>query len=101
LEDKIDAGFTNSAAIDGDKSNTITNMITLARQHGMIWIGGLLPANQKNSGRNDLNWMGGFAGVLALSPADASSDETPPRGALETGRRFGMRVAQYAVRRRG
>jgi NAD(P)H dehydrogenase (quinone) len=55
----------------------------------MIWIGtGLLPASQKNSGRNDLNWMAGFAGVLALSPAEASSDEAPPRGDLETGHRF-------------
>jgi NAD(P)H dehydrogenase (quinone) len=77
-------------------------MISLGRQHGMIWIGtGLLPASQKNSARNDLNWMGGFAGVLALSPADASSDEAPPRGDLENRPPVRMRVAQYAVRTRG
>ncbi len=101
-KDKVAAGFTNSAAINGDKFNTITYMISLAMQHGMIWIGtGMLPASQKASARNEPNWMGGFSGVLAQSPADASPEEAPPPGDLETGRLFGVRVAGYAVHTRG
>jgi NAD(P)H dehydrogenase (quinone) len=98
-KDKIAAGFINSASINGDKFNTITYMITLAMQHGMIWIGaGMLPANKKEPGRDDPNWLGGFAGVLAQSPADATPEEAPPAGHLEIGRLFGARVAAYAVR---
>jgi multimeric flavodoxin WrbA len=62
-KDKIAAGFTNSASINGDKYATINYFFTLAMQHGMIWIGtGLLPANKKSSTRNDVNWLAGFSG---------------------------------------
>nr|WP_202819674.1 flavodoxin family protein [Thaumasiovibrio occultus] len=60
-KDKLAAGFTNSASMNGDKSVTIHYLITLAMQHGMIWVGtGMMPANQKGSVRDDINYLGGF-----------------------------------------
>ena len=101
-KDKVAAGFTNSASLNGDKFLTITYFFTLSQQHGQIWIGtGLLPANKKDSGPNDVNWTSGSAGALAVSPSDASPDEAPRPGDLETARLLGERVASYAVKTRG
>ncbi|AXY02832.1 flavodoxin family protein [Vibrio alfacsensis] len=95
-KDKFAAGFTNSASMNGDKGMTISYLITLAMQHGMVWIGtGVLPANTKDAQRNDINYLGGFSGVLAQSPADASPDEAPCAGDLETAKQFGQRVASF------
>ena len=100
-KDKIAAGFTNSATMNGDKFSTIQYMITLAMQHSMVWVGtGMMPSNSKAATRNDLNYVGGFSGALAQSPADSSPDEGPLPGDLETARQFGLRVAMYAVKTR-
>ena len=99
--DKVAAGFTNSASINGDKFSTISYLQTLAMQHAMVWIGtGLHPANKKENTRNDVNWLAGFAGALAQSPSDASPEEGPLPGDLETARIFGTRVAEYAAKTR-
>ncbi|WP_322016089.1 flavodoxin family protein [Paraburkholderia sp. J12] len=98
-KDKIAAGFTNSATMNGDKFSTIQYFVTLAMQHGMIWTGtGLMPANTKAATRSDVNFVGGFTGLLAQSPADASPDEAPPSGDLETARLFGARIAAVTAR---
>ncbi|QBQ96416.1 flavodoxin family protein [Paraburkholderia pallida] len=98
-KDKIAAGFTNSATMNGDKFSTIQYFVTLAMQHSMIWSGtGMMPANTKAATRDDLNFVGGFTGLLAQSPADASPDEAPPAGDLETARAFGARVAAVTAR---
>ena len=95
-KDKVAAGFTNSSSMNGDKFNTLNYMQTLAMQHGMVWISlGLLPANKKANTRNDVNWLGGFAGALAQSPADSSPEEGPVAGDLETAKIFAKRVAEY------
>ena len=98
-KDKIAAGFTNSATMNGDKFSTIQYFITLAMQHSMIWTGtGLMPSNTKAATRNVLNFVGGFTGLLAQSPADASPEEAPPAGDLETAKVFGARVASVTAR---
>jgi NAD(P)H dehydrogenase (quinone) len=98
-KDKIAAGFTNSATMNGDKFSTIQYFVTLAMQHSMIWAGtGMMPSNTKAATRNDLNYVGGFTGLLTQSPADASPEEAPPSGDLETARRFGARVAGVTAR---
>ena len=98
-KDKIAAGFTNSATMNGDKFSTIQYFVTLAMQHGMVWTGtGMLPANTKAATRNDVNFVGGFTGLLAQSPADATPEEAPPAGDLETARAFGVRVAAVTDR---
>jgi NAD(P)H dehydrogenase (quinone) len=98
-KDKIAAGFTNSAHMNGDKFLTISYFVTLAMQHGMIWVGtGMMPSNTKAATRNDLNFVGGFTGLLTQSPADASPDEAPPPGDLETAKVFGARIAEVTAR---
>jgi NAD(P)H dehydrogenase (quinone) len=97
-KDKLFAGFTNSGSINGDKSSTMFYFFTLAMQHGGVWVGnGMMPANSKAAQRNDVNWIGTFAGAAAQSPVDVSPGEMFP-GDLETGRQFGERVAAAAQR---
>jgi NAD(P)H dehydrogenase (quinone) len=97
-KDKLAAGFTNSASVNGDKYSTIQYFWTLSQQHGQIWIGtGLLPANSKAHAPADVNWTAGFAGALAISPSDASPDEAPRSGDLETAKLLGKRVAEFAM----
>ena len=101
-KDKVAAGFTNSASINGDKFSTISYFITLAMQHSMVWVGtGLMPANSKAATRDDVNWLAGFSGALAQSPSDATPDEGPLPGDLETARLLGVRVAELAKKLRG
>ncbi len=96
-KDKIAAGFTNSGSVNGDKSSTIQYLWTLSQQHGQIWVGtGLQPSNSKEHGPNDVNWTAGFGGSMAISPSDASPDEAPRAGDLETARLHGKRVAEIA-----
>jgi NAD(P)H dehydrogenase (quinone) len=98
-KDKIAAGFTNSATMNGDKFSTIQYLVTLAMQHSMIWVGlGMMPSNTKAATRNDPNYVGGFTGLLTQSPADASPEEAPPPGDLETAKEFGARVAAATAR---
>lgn len=94
-QDKIAAGFTNSASTNGDKGQTINYLFTFAQQHGQIWVGlGLLPSNTKAHSSNDINWSGGSIGVMAISPSDASPEEAPHKGDLEAAKALGKRVAE-------
>ncbi|MGA3797590.1 flavodoxin family protein [Pseudomonas fluorescens] len=98
-KNKVAAGFTNSASLNGDKFSTIQYFWTLSQQHGQIWVGtGLMPANTKANGPADINWTGGFAGALAVSPSDASTNEAPLSGDLETAKLLGQRVAEIAAK---
>ena len=98
-KDKLAAGFTNSASINGDKYSTIQYFWTLSQQHGQVWVGtGLLPANMKANHPADVNWTAGFGGALAVSPSDASPEEAPRSGDLETATLLGRRVAELATR---
>lgn len=97
-KNKLAAGFTCSASINGDKFSTLNYFMTLAMQHGMIWVGtGLMPANVKASTRDDINWLAGFGGALARFPADASPEESSP-GDMETASLLGARVAELTLR---
>lgn len=97
-KDKLFAGFTNSATMNGDKLSTLHYLFTLAMQHGGIWVGtGMLPSNTKAAQRNDVNYVGSSAGAMASTPSDASPAEMLP-GDLETARRFGQRIAEVAAR---
>lgn len=56
-KDKVAAGFTNSASVNGDKYATIQYFWTLSQQHGQVWVGtGLPPSNTKAHGPQDINW---------------------------------------------
>ena len=98
-KDKVAAGFTNSASMNGDKLSTLHYMFTLGMQHSMIWVGtGLLPSNSKAAQRNDINYVASFAGAMAQSPSDSSPEEGPLPGDLETAKLFGKRVAETAAK---
>lgn len=97
-KDKLAAGFTNSASMNGDKHSTLHYFMTLAMQHSMLWVGtGLMPSNSKAATREDINYVASFAGAMAATPSDASVDEMV-EGDLKTARLFGARVAQQAAR---
>ena len=97
-KDKVFAGFTNSATMNGDKLSTLHYLFTLAMQHSGIWVGtGLMPSNAKAAQRNDVNYIGSFSGAMAQSPSDSGPDELLP-GDLETARLFGCRIAEAAAR---
>lgn len=91
---KLAAGFTNSATLNGDKFSTVTYMFTLSQQHGMFWVGmGMQAPNAKKNTRDDINNVGGYAGLMTVTPSDASADEMVP-GDLATARAFGERVVE-------
>lgn len=97
-KDKLFAGFTNSASMNGDKLSTLHYLFTLAMQHSGLWVGtGLMPSNSKAAQRNDVNFVASFSGAMAQTPSDAGIDEMLP-GDLETARLFGQRVAAAAAR---
>ena len=97
-KNKIAAGFTNSASLNGDKHSTLHYFFTLAMQHGMIFVGtGMMPANSSKAQRNDVNRMGSFAGAMAQSDSDVGADIAPPPGDLETAKLFGARVAEVTA----
>lgn len=98
-QDKLAAGFTNSASMNGDKGTTLLYLVTLASQHGMLWVSlGVLPSNSKAAVRNDINFLGGSVGLLAQSPSDSSPEEGPLAGDLDTAKGFGQRFAQQVKR---
>ena len=100
-KDKLFAGFTNSATMNGDKLSTLHYLFTLAMQHGGVWVGtGMMPSNAKAAQRNDVNYVGSSAGAMATTPSDAGVNEMLP-GDLETARQFGQRVAAVAGKLRG
>lgn len=98
-KDKIAAAFTNSASMNGDKLSTLHYLFTLSQQHSMIWVGtGLMPSNSKAAQRNDINFVASSSGLMTQSPSDASPEEGPLPGDLETAKLFGKRIAEVAAK---
>jgi NAD(P)H dehydrogenase (quinone) len=92
-KDKLAAGFTNSASMNGDKLSTLHYLFTLSQQHSMFWVGtGMMPSNSKAATRNDVNYVASFAGLMTSTPSDASTDEMVP-GDIATAQKFGERIA--------
>ena len=97
-KDKLAAGFTNSASLNGDKLSTLHYFITLSQQHGMVWAGtGMMPANSKAATRADINNLASSAGLMTATPSDASTDEMVP-GDIATAKAFGERIKTVAER---
>lgn len=100
-KDKIAAGFTNGLTFAGDKGHTLTSMLVLAMQHGMIWVGSALPLGNTNgnttSAPEATNRLGYSMGVVTQSD-NAAPDVTPPAGDRETARLLGERVAKIAAK---
>ena len=97
---KLAAGFTNSGSLNGDKLNTLTQLMIFAMQHSMLWVGlGLMGGNNSSHGSpEDLNRLGCFAGAMAQSNVDEGPDVAPPPADLKTAAYLGQRVAQAALK---
>ena len=97
-KDKLFAGFTNSASMNGDKFSTLSYLWTLSMQHGGVWISqGIMPSNDKAARRDSINYVGSYGGLMTTSPADASPADMA-KGDLDTARAFGERIAAAAAR---
>lgn len=98
-KDKLAAGFTNSGSMNGDKLSTLQYIFTLAMQHAMVWLSaGIMPSSTKTAQRNDINYLGAYSGLMAQSPVDASSEEGPLPGDLETAKAFAKRIAELTLK---
>ena len=96
-KNKLAAGFTNSASMNGDKHSTLHYLFTLSQQHGMLWAGlGLKASNSKAATRDDANNVGSYAGLMTVTPSDASVDEMVA-GDLVMARTFGTRIAELTA----
>ncbi len=98
-QDKLAAGFTGSGSWTGDKHNTLYQFVTLAAQHGMIWVGlGLPPGNNHSKGSNeDLNRTGASIGAMAQANVDQGVEGIAPSD-FKTMNSLGKRVAEAAQR---
>ena len=93
-KNKLAAGFTNSATLNGDKLSTLHYLFTLSQQHSMFWVGtGMMPVNNKAATRADINNVGSSSGLMTVTPSDASVEEMVP-GDIATAKAFGQRVAE-------
>ena len=97
--DKLAAGFTVSASWGGDKQNTLYQLLTLAQQLGMVWVGLGLPAgnNSSKGSSDDLNRTGASLGLMAQANAD-QGNEGIGASELLTAQALGKRVAEAALR---
>ena len=91
-KDKLFAGFTNSASMNGDKLSTLQYFMTLAMQHSGLWVGtGMMPSNNKAATRDSINYVASFGGLMTTTPSDASADEMVA-GDIATAKVFGERL---------
>ena len=97
---KLAGGFTNSGSQNGDKQNTLMQFVTLAAQHGMLWINlNQMPGNNSTAGSvDDMNRLGASLGAMAQSAVDAGPDVGPSSADLETAKAFGAHVAACTKR---
>ncbi|MCC3774391.1 flavodoxin family protein [Streptomyces sp. UNOB3_S3] len=94
-QDKIAAGFTNSASKSGDKLHTLQFFTVLAAQHGMHWVGlGAMPGwNSSTASENDINRLGFFLGAGAQTNND-QGPEGVHKADIATAELLGRRVAE-------
>ncbi len=99
-KNKIAAGFTNSGSQNGDKLNSLVQLMIFAMQHSMIWIGlGLMPGHSSSkSTPEDLNRLGSFIGAMAQSNVDEGPESAPTKSDLATAAYLGQRVAEQVMR---
>jgi len=87
---KVAAGFTTGACLNGDQSYTLTYFTVLAAQHGMIWCSLDIPGGYDELNRNRLGTQVGLA--------TASYDGNLVKEDLLTAEHLGRRVALLAAK---
>jgi NAD(P)H dehydrogenase (quinone) len=97
-KDKIAGGFTCSLNMSGDKYATLMYFVTLAMQHGMIWVGtGQAPTPQPGAPET-MNRLGSSIGVMAQAD-NVPPEQSPPQGDVHSALAYGERLARFAVAR--
>jgi NAD(P)H dehydrogenase (quinone) len=97
--DKLAGGFTCSLNMSGDKYSTLMYFVTLAMQHGMVWVGtGMMPPRQPGH-PEELNRLGSSIGAMAQAD-NVPPEQSPPKGDLDTARAYGKRIAEQARRQK-
>ena len=93
-QDKLAGGFTTSGSTNGDKGECLSYFITLANQHGMIWVslGQSSPPSRANPD-TATNWTGANGGVMAIAGKGGM-----PEGDLQSARDYGARIKALAER---
>lgn len=98
-KDKLAGGFTCSLTMSGDKYATLMSILTLAMQHGMVWVGtGMLPSELPGH-PEQMNRLGSYIGVMAQAD-NVPPEQSPPAGDLNTAYAYGQRIAGFAKARR-
>ena len=94
-KDKFAGGFTNSASLNGDKTNTQIQLLVFAAQMGMMWVpmGDHPGANWSGGSADDNNRLGAFLGPMSQAMTDLPLEESIPASDLRTGERYGERFA--------
>lgn len=97
-KDKLDAGFTNSGGMSGDKLNTLQFFTVLAAQLGMHWVNlGLDPGwNTSESSGDELNLLGFYLGAAGQTNVDQGV-EWVHKADILTAEHLGRRVAETAA----
>lgn len=96
--DKVAAGFTNSAALSGDKLGTLIQLALFAFQQGMIWVGmDIMAGKTENGGTIPLNKVGGWLGLMTQINGATTGEEFMASD-LATAEYFGKRVADFTQR---
>jgi len=99
-KDKVAGGFTCSQNMSGDKFSTLMYFVTLAMQHGMVWVGtGMMPPRRPGH-PEESNRLGSSIGVMAQAD-NLPPEQSPPKGDLDTALAYGKRVAEQTRRLRG
>ena len=78
-KNKLAAGFTNSAGLNGDKLATLQQLALFAMQHSMIWVGlGLLPATTPQRARPTTSTASPGSSARWRSPMPTRAPVVPP-----------------------
>ncbi|MFQ6539321.1 MULTISPECIES: flavodoxin family protein [Aphanothece] len=95
---KLAAGFTTSLGLSGDKQSTLSYLVTVSCQHGMIWVSCDAPNGlfQGASMEEATNRLSSNTGVM--SQVNFGPEFHPTPGDERTGELLGERVAKLAAR---
>lgn len=94
-KDKLAGGFTCSLSMSGDKSSTLYYFVTLAMQHGMVWVGTGMTPPAVHGAPDQLNRLGSYIGVMAQAD-NVPPEQSPPQGDVDTAAAYGRRIAEFA-----
>ncbi len=94
-KDKLAGGFTCSLAMSGDKYSTLMYFVTLAMQHGMVWVGSAMMPSATAGAPEQMNRIGSTIGVMAQAD-NLPPEQSPPQGDLDTAYAYGERIAMFA-----